>query len=60
MADAKEHLLTIRASDEENDRATAVADHYGLNVSSMVRMLVKREARDLGLESQAKKSAKAK
>jgi len=48
--DAKEHLITIRADAEENERAAAVAAHHGLNVSSMVRMLIMREARDLGLE----------
>ena len=51
----KTHLITVRATTEESDRAEAVASHHGINVSSMIRMLVKREARDLGLEPAPKK-----
>ena len=52
--EAKDHLCTVRMSVEENERANAVAEHHGINVSSMIRMLVKREARDLGVEPKAK------
>lgn len=55
----KSHLITIRASDTENERAAKVAAHFGLNVSSLVRMLVMREARDLGIEPAAATKATA-
>jgi len=51
---AKANLVTIRMDDTEEARASAVATHYGLPVSNVVRMLLKREARDLGLEPSAK------
>ena len=57
----KTRLCTVRMSDEETARAEAVAGHYGINVSSAIRMLLKREARDLGVEpgtSSAKPNAK--
>ena len=54
--EAKEHLCTVRMSATENERANAVADHYGINVSAMVRMLVKREARDLGVEPKTRRT----
>ena len=46
----KDHLCTVRMSAEENERANAVAEHYGVNVSSAIRMLLKREAREIGVE----------
>lgn len=49
-APKKSHLITVRASDTENERAGKVAAHHGINVSSLVRLLVMREARDLGIE----------
>lgn len=50
MAEDKNHLCTVRMSNDEWTRANAVADHYGVTASSAIRMLLKREARDLGLE----------
>lgn len=56
----KDHLCTVRMSAEENERANAVAEHYGVNVSSAIRMLLKREAREIGVEPKtaAKRTAK--
>ena len=39
----RERLLTMRMSDEEHSRALLVANHYGLNIAGVVRMLLKRE-----------------
>jgi hypothetical protein len=39
----RERQLNIRLSEEEADRLERVAEHYGLNVPSLIRMLVKRE-----------------
>lgn len=36
-------MLTIRLSDEEEARMIRLARHYGLQASSLVRMLLKRE-----------------
>jgi antitoxin component of RelBE/YafQ-DinJ toxin-antitoxin module len=50
MNEPREHLCTIRLSDEEHARAERVAEHYGLNVSALFRMLIKDQARTLGIE----------
>lgn len=39
----RDRLLNLRINDEEKERLQRVADHYGLNVASTVRFLVKRE-----------------
>ena len=54
----KNHLCTVRMSDEEHARAEAVASYHGVTVSSAIRMLLKREARDLGVEPKLKHAAK--
>ena len=56
----KTHLITIRANDTENERAAKVAAHHGINVSSLVRLLVMREARDLGIEIATAQTTKGK
>jgi hypothetical protein len=54
-------LLNMRVNDEEYERLARLAEHYGLNVSGVIRMLAKREAVALGLEpSQAAKPTPAK
>jgi len=54
--EAKDHLCTVRMTADEEQRANAVARHYGINLSSTIRMLIKREARDLGLEPASTKA----
>jgi len=43
-------LLNMRVNDDEYDRLSRLAEHYGLNVSGVIRMLAKRDAVALGLE----------
>jgi hypothetical protein len=43
-------LLNFRVNDEEWRRLARLADHYGLTVSGVVRMLIKRDAVALGHE----------
>ena len=40
----REKLFNMRMSEEEWARAGALAAHYGVNIASMLRMLMKREA----------------
>lgn len=47
----REKMFNMRLSAEEAERLDRVAKHYGLNVSGVVRMLVKRE--DDRLEEEA-------
>ena len=56
----RERQLNIRLSEEESTRVDLVAEHYGLNVAALLRMLVKREFDALPLEVKKapKKSAK--
>ncbi len=44
-------LLNMRVNDEEWGRLNRLAEHYGVNVSAVIRMLAKREAVALGLEA---------
>lgn len=46
----RERQLNIRLSDEEAERVERVAQHHGINAAALFRMLLKREARELGLE----------
>jgi hypothetical protein len=46
----KRTTLTLRMTKAELERVHAIAEHHGLNLSSVVRMLIKREERTLGLE----------
>jgi antitoxin component of RelBE/YafQ-DinJ toxin-antitoxin module len=43
-------LINLRVNDAEYDRLARLADHYGVNVSSVIRLLAKRDAVALGLE----------
>ena len=47
---ARGRLLNFRVNDEEWGRLQRLAEHYGLNVSGVIRMLSKRDAVALGLE----------
>ena len=47
---ARGRLLNFRVNDEEHARLERLAEHYGLNVSGVLRMLAKRDAVALGLE----------
>jgi hypothetical protein len=49
---AREKLYTIRFTDEENARLEALARHFSLPASGVIRMLLKREADALGLTLQ--------
>jgi hypothetical protein len=44
-------LLNMRVNDEEFARLSLLAEHYGVNVSAVIRMLAKRDAVALGLEA---------
>jgi hypothetical protein len=37
-------LLNMRVNDEEWERLNLLAQHYGVNVSAVIRMLAKRDA----------------
>lgn len=39
----RKRMFSLRLSAEEGERFFQLADHYGIDVASMVRMLVKRE-----------------
>jgi hypothetical protein len=43
-------LLNMRVNDEEWERLNRLAEHYGVNVSAVIRTLAKRDAVALGLE----------
>jgi len=55
---AKDKLLTVRVSEEDNDRLRRLADHFALNVSAVIRMLAKQAVDALPPEKPKKKSAK--
>jgi antitoxin component of RelBE/YafQ-DinJ toxin-antitoxin module len=40
---ARSVVVTLRLSEEEHRLFKRVADHYGLTVASVLRMLIKRE-----------------
>ena len=43
-------LINLRVNDAEYERLVRLAEHYGVNLSSVVRMLARRDAVALGLE----------
>lgn len=51
VGEMRERQVNIRLSDEEAERADAVAAHFGLNLANLFRMLVKEKAIALGIES---------
>lgn len=48
----RERQLNIRLSEDELRRLESLAKHYGLNIASVIRMLVKRDVDALGLASE--------
>lgn len=56
---ARGRLLNFRVNDEEWSRLQRLADHYGLNVSGVLRMLAKRDSVALGLEQTTPPAAPA-
>ncbi len=53
----REKQLNTRWSEEESRRLDALAAHYGLTASSVIRMLVKRDADALGIAAEPPKPA---
>ena len=51
---ARPLIINFRFSEEEYDRLKKIAEHYGLDVSATVRMLIKKQERVI-----AKRAAKA-
>jgi predicted DNA binding CopG/RHH family protein len=47
----KERNLNIRVSDEDMSRLEALAEHYEMSQSQVLRMLVKRDAEATGVEA---------
>jgi hypothetical protein len=43
----RERMFTMRLSAEESARLDALAEHYGLNAAGLIRMLLKKEQREL-------------
>lgn len=48
--EVRERLFTMRMSEEEWQRADAVAKHFGLNLAGAIRMLLKEKSREIGVE----------
>lgn len=48
MTDPKSEMVTIRMSKAERAIAERVAEHHGLNVASLVRMMIRQKAREIG------------
>jgi antitoxin component of RelBE/YafQ-DinJ toxin-antitoxin module len=48
--DAKTKPITIKMTAPELARTKAIAQHYGLSMSAAIKMLLKNQARELGLE----------
>lgn len=48
----------MRLSDEESERLEQLAEHYGLTVSGVIRMLAKREVDKVLASSRAKSKPK--
>ena len=42
--------ITIKLTDEERVRVQSLATHYGLTLSGVIKMLVTRDARTVGIE----------
>lgn len=47
-AEMRERMFTMRLSEDESLRLDRIAGHYGLNAAGLIRMLLKKEERDLG------------
>lgn len=46
----RRHLFNIRFSEEEQARLDAICGHLGVNAASLIRMMLKEKARELGVE----------
>ena len=55
MTTTRARVYTIRLSDDEDDAAKRVAEHLGLPISSMIRMLILDKERDLGIAKKVTK-----
>jgi hypothetical protein len=47
LRDVRENQLLVRLSDEEDRAAGQLAEHYGLTKAYLVRMLIKKEHREV-------------
>ena len=47
-SEARQRLFTLRMTEDEGARFNRVAEHYGLTVAGVLRMLMKREDDALG------------
>lgn len=56
----REKQLNIRLNSDEEARFQRLADHFGVSVPTMVRMLVKEKERELGLGSVDSKPSRKK
>ena len=50
MNEPRTEMVSIRLTEDEHQRATEVAEHFGLNVAALFRMLIREKAREVGLE----------
>jgi len=48
---AREKQINIRLSKQESDRISFLTDYYGINMSALFRMLMKRECDALGMKA---------
>ena len=46
-AEVRAKLFNVRFSDEEWARLEALCNHYGLNAAGLIRMLLKKEEREV-------------
>lgn len=58
MKEERSEMVSIRLTPDEHRKATAVAEHRGLNVAAWFRMRVTEEAREIGVDTTAKKGMK--
>jgi hypothetical protein len=54
----REKLFTMRMSAEEWQRAEALAEHHGLTVAGLFRLLLKKEERAVAAEQAPRKAPK--
>lgn len=43
----RERLFTMKMSDEEHARIAALAEHYGVTMADVIRMIVKRDLEEI-------------
>lgn len=54
----KDAVITMRLDDTDRARLDALAKHYEISMSQVVRMLAKREVEKLGLKPRSKRGTK--